>query len=212
MKKGLPSVSVVSTSRKSARTGRSVQGKDRSDHSVDLGGGEAVEAELGGEPVAIELGQHARQPGTDLVVAVGEHHHHRRLGAAAGKGEQHLQTGVIAPMQVLDDDEARTGGRRSDQDLDQRADQLPPLLLRFQSGGCRRCRQRQAEFRQQPNEQWRRGAELLLNLLGRPPRQRWLEQVDQRGIGERLVGLEASPLKDGKAAPLGAEARLGDQS
>lgn len=192
--------------------------EDGAQHRVDVVGREARQRQLGGKPSAIEFGQQVCELGLDLVAAIRRQEQDRQRGDPAGEREQDLETGVVAPVEVFDDQEERSPRREAFAEGDQGLDEAS-LFLGGVRGRCRRqTGQQRDEFRHELREFGRGGAEGLPHLV-RPVRPEVAaQQVLERGVGEDAVGFEARPLKETHAGGRGdsvggnSGSHLGDQT
>ena len=136
-------------------------------------------------------------------------------GEAAREGEQHVETGVVGPVQVFDDDQQRPRGR-------QRGRRTAPAHGRV---GAAPARDRAAaagepsgRTRASSGTRANRSGATAVSVRRRRPLARQVrpQQVEQRRVGEDAVGLETAPLEDahpprgGPRPRLRHEARLAD--
>ncbi len=86
------------------------------------------------QPATVELRQPAAQLLVHLIRAEGGEQQQRHAAGGARQAKQHLEAGVVAPMQVLDDHQHRLvlGCRR--EPPRQRGDQPPPVGVGRRSG------------------------------------------------------------------------------
>jgi hypothetical protein len=63
------------------------------------------EGEFDGQAGAVQLGEKMAESGRRFVTAIGEQEEKWRIGEAAGKVEEKFQRGVVAPVEVFDDND-----------------------------------------------------------------------------------------------------------
>ncbi len=102
-----------------------------------------------------------------LVTAIGQYQQEPVRRHLAREEEEKLQRAFIAPMEIFDHQQERSGGRRSQQDVCQRREEAALLLFRFQRGpGREACHFRQVLhlLGKQGNERACRGSQNRSNL------------------------------------------------
>ncbi len=108
---------------------RAIEREDGPQHRLDLGRAETAQGQLGGHAPALQLRQDVNQARVRLIGAVGQQQEDGPSGDLASQVEQELQARLVAPVQVLDHHEYRTGGALSRQEPGERVKEaLLPLL------------------------------------------------------------------------------------
>jgi hypothetical protein len=82
---------------------------DRVDHGCDFRTREAWQLDLGCQPFTVERGQKSCQLWPDLVAAIGQQQSNPVRPNVPCQCQQYRKTGIIAPMQILDDQAAKRG-------------------------------------------------------------------------------------------------------
>ena len=83
-------------------------------------------------PLAVELRQQGAQRLMCLIASIGQHHQETLRRCLAREEEEKLQGALIAPMDIFDHQQERSGGRGSHEDVSQQSEEAAFLLFRFQ--------------------------------------------------------------------------------
>ena len=127
------------------RPERALQGEDGTDLGIDIADREARQGDLRAQALTIKRGQEGGQLGMHLIAAIGQQQQDGQCWNVAGQREQDLQAGLVAPVQVFDDQQqrrcpaARGRALRRVRQLHQRQSQLALILLwvnRLDAGRC----------------------------------------------------------------------------
>src|SRR5256885_6840025 len=95
------------------REHRATQSKDRIHHGTHLTAGEGDEGAFLGEPFPVQLRQEMAQAWVHLVAAVGQQDKQGRSRTAPRQVMEKVQAGLVTPMQVLNDQQRRLFGCRT---------------------------------------------------------------------------------------------------
>ena len=170
--------------------------------------------EFAGQSLAVQGGEEVVDLRAEVVGAIGQQEQDRLFVQVAGEVEQELEAGLIAPVEVLDGDTQGVPGLAAEE-AGQSAEQTPFLLTGLGRRQRREIGQHRGQVGQASEKIMVRGTRRGRGPGGPGDRQR-VEQVQERRVRERAVGLEAAPQQDRQAKPLGAapglrqEARLAD--
>ena len=125
--------------------------KDCPDHRLDFIARETRQSQLDGAPFAIQPGQKVGEAGVRLrVVTAVRHQQKNRLGGdVARQVKEKFEAGIIAPMQILDDDEQRMMSGKADEELGEGVEQAAFLWLGLERGCGDEAGQECSQFREE---------------------------------------------------------------
>ena len=132
--------------------GRRVLAGQAGDELAGLHRGQRGEGDPAGEAAAVELAEGAGQGTADVGVAVRRHHQQRQAGQLGRQVLHEQERGVVGPLQVVEDDERRTGAGQAGQDVRQAAEQVQPFLGRRELQRRRQVGEAAAHPREQPGD------------------------------------------------------------
>jgi hypothetical protein len=113
-------------------------GKDRPEHRLDIGEREARQAILNGPMFAINARQEASEPCVPLLIAARQQQQDRTTRDAPCQEEQEFEAGIVAPVQILDDDQERSQRRKAEEDIREQLEDASLLALGVRTGVRRR--------------------------------------------------------------------------
>ncbi len=175
---------------------RAAEPEDRPQHDGDVGFAQRPQQQLGRQPPPIEGGQHVTEVVRDLIAAVRQEEQDRPRRDPAGEAVEEIEAGRVAPVQVLDDHERRPFGGQVVEILEQPMQEAVAIRLPRDLG-------RRGELRHECRQIGPSRGELSRRILSRETAEVGAEQVGDRGVRERVIGLEALPLEGTETRRLG---------
>src|SRR6266699_2969313 len=150
-----------------------------------------------------------------LVAAIGQQHQELVRRCLACEEVEEFQGPLIAPMQIFDHQQQRSGGRGSQEDVRKLGEEAALLLLRVQGEqGREACQfgQMLDRFRKQGKEYACGGSQRRRGLGGGERGQEGQEQVKQGSIGAGTIGWEALTCEQPEVKNFGSPSQFGYQS
>ena len=147
-----------------------------------------------------------------LIVTIGQQQQYGMGGDIACQGEEQIQAGFVAPVQVFDDQDERLAGGEAGEELHQGLDTAALLLLRIGWKVGKGTGEMCSQLRQQPDELCGLVCQHIRDLVRCAPSQPAPQQVKQGCVGQHSVWLEATPLQDCQTLARGSGLELGNQA
>ncbi len=156
-----------------------------------------------------QLGHHRaeRVTAVQVIGAVGDHHRDPLTVQHPAQEGHQVPGGLVGPVQVLQDEQHRAGGRQLREQPEHRAEQL----LLGQAGRLAFAAFRAGPVRQQLAEH-RAGGQRAGHRLGRRARRALPQRVGQRQVRDGVTQLGAPPGQHQESPVGGARGQLGDQA
>lgn len=120
----------------------------------------------------------------------------------AREGEQDREAGLVAPVQILQDNKQRARSREMGDELHEDKDEAVLLPLGIERGGRDDSRQVPGEIRQERDKVGSDGTEITRDRVRWLPSEECAQHVEERRIREDAVGLETAAHED-KHVPRG---------
>src|SRR6266487_3682241 len=149
-----------------------------------------------------------------LVAAIGQQQQEPVRRRLAREEVEKLQRTLIAPMEIFDHQQQRSGGCGSQEDVRKRREEAALLLLRVQGEqGREACQfgQMLDLLRKQGNERACGDSQRSRDLGGGERGQEGQEQVNQGGIGAGTIGWEALTCEQPEVKNFGSPSQFGYQ-
>ena len=131
------------------REHRATKSEDRIQHGTHLTARKGGEGEFLGETFPVQLRQEMAQAGVNLVTAVGQQDKQGGSSTAPRQVMEKFQAGLVTPMQVLNDQQPRLFGCRTEEEMSQGGEETTFLLLRIKWGQRGEIRWQREQIRKQ---------------------------------------------------------------
>ncbi len=168
--------------------------QDGSQHGPGMSPGQRHQGDVLSQVFAVELRQKGAQRLTHFLPAIGQKQEQPGCDCLACQEEEKLKGALVAPMEILHDQQHRSGARGSREDISQGREEAALLLFGVQRRQGRQARQFGEMLdllRKQGKEHTRGGFQRRRHLCGREGCQERTHEVKQGSIRAGPIGWEA---------------------
>src|SRR6266581_3394849 len=191
---------------------RATKSEDRIQHGTHLTAGEGGEGAFLGETFPVQVRQEMAQAWLNLVTPVGQQDKQGGSSTAPRQVMEKVQAGLVTPMQVLNDQQPRLFGCRTEEEMSQGGEETTFLLLRIKWGQRGEIRRQGEQVRKQGRQRRGQGTHFRDHLFRGRGGQVCPQQIKQRSVGTGTIRWETLALQEEEALSSRVGLRFGHQA